>query len=270
LRSFRVANHRSIRAEQELLLMPAYDKSRPVVPVAALFGANASGKTNLLDALRFMQHAVRRSFAEWEPGTGVPRTPFALDPAAADEPSVYVVELLLDGVRHIYGFEIDDERVREEWLYAYPHNRRQVIFDREGRHIRSGPTSGPPRRQVAVLEALLPETALFLTLAGRSTVEEVAATYRWFADKMDFIVEEARRPDEQQIARDLSRPETGERMLAMLRAADMGIERITVEQALDGSRRLLFQHGDDGPPLRFCDEAHGTKVWMSYLRQLLD
>src|SRR5436305_2875591 len=106
--------------------MPAYGKTRPVVPVAALFGANASGKSNILDALRFMQHAVRRSFAEWEPGTGVPRTPFALDPAAADEPSVYVVELLLDGVRHIYGFESADERVREQGLHAYPRHRRQV------------------------------------------------------------------------------------------------------------------------------------------------
>src|SRR5262250_1076415 len=240
--------------------MPSYDKAAPVVPVAAIFGANASGKSNLLDALRFMQTAVRRSYADWEPGAGVPRTPFKLDPAAAAEPSVYVAELLLDGVRHIYGFEVDDERVREEWLYAYPHNRRQVIFDREGQHIRTGSTSGPPRRQVAVLETLLPETALFLTLAGRSTVDEVAAAYRWFADKPEFIVEEARRPDEQQIARNLSNPETGEPMVALLRAADMGIDRVTVETALDGSYRLLFHHIGDAPPLRFRDEAHGTKV----------
>lgn len=48
LRSFRLANHRSFRDEQELLLMPAYDNDREVVPVAAVFGANASGKSNLL------------------------------------------------------------------------------------------------------------------------------------------------------------------------------------------------------------------------------
>lgn len=54
LLSFRVANHRSFRAEQELLLLPAYDKHRAVVPVAALYGANASGKSNVLDALRMM------------------------------------------------------------------------------------------------------------------------------------------------------------------------------------------------------------------------
>jgi uncharacterized protein len=47
LRSFRLSNHRSFRDEHELLLMPSYDNDREVVPVAAVFGANASGKTTL-------------------------------------------------------------------------------------------------------------------------------------------------------------------------------------------------------------------------------
>jgi len=269
LLSFRVANHRSLRAEQDLVLTPVYDKGRPVLPVAAVFGANASGKSNLVDALKFMHTAGKDSYGHWDPRSGVPRAPFCLDPVAASEPSVFVAELLLDGVRHIYGFEVDGARVREEWLYAYPHNRRQVIFDREGQHIRTGPTSGPPKRQVAVIETMLPETALFLTLAGRSTIDEVAGAYRWFADQMEFIVEEGRQPDEQQIARDLSDPVTGEPMLALLRAADMGIDRVTVETTSDGRRRLLFHHPGDGQPLRFHDEAHGTKLWLSYLHQLL-
>jgi AAA domain, putative AbiEii toxin, Type IV TA system len=130
LRSFRVANHKSIKDEQELLLVPAYDKSRPVVPVAGIYGANAAGKSNLLDALRWMQYAVRSSYAEWEPDAGVPRTPFRLDPAAAAEPSLFSVELVLDGVRHVYGFEVDHERVREEWLYSYPRRRKRIVFRR--------------------------------------------------------------------------------------------------------------------------------------------
>ena len=48
LRSFRLANHRSFRDKQELLLMPSYDDDREVVPVAVVFGANASGKSNLM------------------------------------------------------------------------------------------------------------------------------------------------------------------------------------------------------------------------------
>jgi AAA15 family ATPase/GTPase len=100
---FRVANHRSIRDEHELSLIgtefnegtarrtPLTNKGRPVtvLPVVGLFGANASGKSNLLGALRFMRNSVRGSFADWAkvPGT-VPREPFKLDPACrgGDDP----------------------------------------------------------------------------------------------------------------------------------------------------------------------------------------
>src|SRR5215475_14366532 len=180
LLSFRVENHRSLRAEPELVLTPVYDKSRPVVPVAAIFGANASGKSNLLDALDFMRHAVRRSHAEWEVGAGIPRTPFKLDPAALAEPSVYVVELLLDGVRHIYGFEIDNEQVREEWLYAYPRNRRRVIFDREGQQIRLGSTIAEHRSRSALFADLTRHNALFLSVAAHFNVAELLPLYEWF------------------------------------------------------------------------------------------
>src|SRR5258707_15657281 len=120
LRSFRVANHKSIRDEVELSLLPAYDKSRPTLPVAGIFGANASGKSNLLDALRWMRLAVEASFAVWGPDVGVPRFPFRIDPTWENKPSLYCVEAIVDGVRTTYGFQVDDERVLEEWLYVYP------------------------------------------------------------------------------------------------------------------------------------------------------
>jgi len=275
LRSFRVANHRSIRAEQELLLLPAYNKSRPVVPVAALFGANASGKSNLLDALRFMQTAVRTSFAEWEPGAGIPRTPFRLDPAAAVEPSVYAVEVLLDGVRYSYGFEIDDERVREEWLHAYPHNRRQVIFERAGQHIHPGPTAGPARRQVTLLEELLRPNTLFLTLAARGGLTQVTTVYAWFAERLRIVLAEDRQPDEQEIITQLDQDNRdqdsgGSRLTALARAADVGIQHIaTAASDVPGRRRLVFFHNSHSAPLELWEESHGTRVWLSYLTKIL-
>ncbi len=75
LRSFRVKNHKSIRDEVELLLLPVYGKPDRAVPIAGIFGANASGKSNLLDALRWMRDAVLTSFALWQPGGGIPRRP---------------------------------------------------------------------------------------------------------------------------------------------------------------------------------------------------
>ncbi len=64
---------------------------------------------------------------------GHPREPFALDPDARDETSLFEVNIVLDGDRYVYGFEVSDERVESEWLHAYPEgrSRRQVWFERD-------------------------------------------------------------------------------------------------------------------------------------------
>src|SRR6185503_16904525 len=129
LRSFRVSNHQSLRDETELSLLPANDKDRAVVPVAAIFGSNAAGKSSLLSALKFMQTAVKLSFASWEPDAGVRRTPFRLAPQSLLEPSVYVADMVIDWVPHVYGFAVDDERIVAEWLYTYTKRRKKVVFE---------------------------------------------------------------------------------------------------------------------------------------------
>ncbi|MEJ2578723.1 MAG: AAA family ATPase [Kineosporiaceae bacterium] len=140
LRSFRLENHRSFQGEAELLLLPSYATQRSAVPVAAVYGANAAGKSNLLDGLRFMSRAVRDSYRRWEPEGGVPRRPYRLDPASLARPSTFVVDLVLDGTRYVYGFTVDDDHVLQEWLYGYPHVKRRVIFEREGSATEFGST----------------------------------------------------------------------------------------------------------------------------------
>jgi hypothetical protein len=87
---FRVENHRSIRDEQILTMQAgrvgATDDSvsrtvtgcsDKLLPVVALYGANASGKSNVLSALAFMREAVIYSQRSWSPDEGIPRDPFA-------------------------------------------------------------------------------------------------------------------------------------------------------------------------------------------------
>ena len=86
---FRVANHRSILDEQALVMRAAGGGADPddptprvvgrerLLPVAAIYGANASGKSNMLNALAYMASAVIDSHARWDPLGGVPRDPFA-------------------------------------------------------------------------------------------------------------------------------------------------------------------------------------------------
>jgi uncharacterized protein len=244
LRSFRVANHKSIKDEQELLLVPVYDKARAALPVAGVFGANASGKSNLLDALAFMRRAVRTSYAEWEPGSGVPRTPFRLEPTVTAQPSRYAVDLLLDGARYSYGFAVDDEKVTEEWLYAYPHNRKRVIFEREGQKFDFGSTVNGSR--AALIGESTRPNALLLSTAARANQAEVMPVYDWFRSGSATLAALTDRLEE-----------GGARAAALvdlIRAADLGIADVLVVRTIgEQDARLLLRAFDQLP--RNLDEA---------------
>ena len=166
LLSFRVENHKSIRDEQQVLLTPVYDDATPeeadweALTATGIFGANASGKSNVLDALGLMQETVRWSMRDNEPGGGVRREPFALSNEAAEEPSVFVVDLMLSGVRHTYGFAVDDDRVVEEWLYSYPRRRKRVVFERDEESFTFG------EQAEKTLKSLLPEWSKGRTCFG--------------------------------------------------------------------------------------------------------
>ncbi|WP_242579579.1 AAA family ATPase [Streptomyces sp. MST-110588] len=190
LLSFRVVNHRSFRDEQQLNLHPVYEDDRPAgtdweaVPVTGIFGANASGKSNLVAALRYMADMVVNSHREAEPDGGVLRHPFLLDEEARGEPSWYIADLLLGGVRYTYGFAVDDERVVEEWLDSYPRGRKRSLFERKGEHV--SPGDSQRSGQLALVESITEPNVLFLSLAARSKQKDFRPVYDWFSRSLRF------------------------------------------------------------------------------------
>lgn len=279
LRSFRLVNHRSIAEEQELLLMPAWQTDKSVVPVTAIYGANASGKSNVISGLVFMRSAVLRSFAEWEVDEGVPRKPFRLSAKSRAQPSVYVAELVIDGVPYTYGFSIDDTEVVEEWLYSYPEKRRRTLFDRKRGEIRFGSTLGELKPKLEVLEELTRSNSLFLSAAARVNLDVLAPVYRWFQSSLRI-----RRPSQrsfrllaEQIWHFLDRkPENRDRLVSLLAAADVGITGVHVEEVVDRGYRnnvvleLRFEHGVEEELFELGDESDGTLSWLELLPVVLD
>ncbi|MFL6074028.1 MAG: AAA family ATPase [Mycobacteriales bacterium] len=233
LRSFRVINHRSIRDEQEFQLMPAYDKNRPVIPVAAIFGANASGKSNILDALRFMRSAVVDSFSRWEPAAPVPRTPFRLTPEAATTPSTYAVDIVIDNTRYAYGFTLDDHQILEEWLHAYPLGRRRVIFDRTGPDIKFGTTIAESKDFAELLERFTRPSALVLSVTAQSEWEPAMPAYGWFRDVLTFAPTPGNLDLESLRKRLALNSFSRAAFVSLVRQADLGITDVAVEDYED-------------------------------------
>lgn len=186
---FRVENHRSIRDEQALTLRvagqhdPADRRPRRVpgyadalLPAAALYGANASGKSNVLSALGFMRAAVVGSHRAWSPDGGIPREPFAWGEKAR-APSLFEITVLISGTRYQYGFVADDEQFLEEWLYAWPAKKKQTWFTRELGTFTFGDKLNGENR---LIEQVTRPNALFLSAAVQLRHEQLTPIYGWF------------------------------------------------------------------------------------------
>jgi AAA15 family ATPase/GTPase len=232
---FRVENFRSIKDEQELSLVASALSEHPETLVraeaydfdllrsAAVYGANASGKSTLFDALAFMQSAVTDSQAVWKPEVGVPRTPFALDPALANEPSMFVVDLLLDGIRYEYGFVADSEFVREEWLYAYPRGRRQEWFtrdaSRDGEFVFSRLLAGENR----TISSLTRPNSLFLSAAAQNNHEMLSPVHTWFSQQLLVSENQPRDALGIRVGDRCRDSDYRAKVYSLLKAADLGI-----------------------------------------------
>lgn len=186
---FRVENHRSLRDEQVLTMEAgtARDKadnrprqvlgySKDLLPVAALYGANASGKSNVLAALAFMRDAVFESHRLWSPDDPIPREPFAWGPKTKD-PSLYEATFIQHDTRYQYGFSAADHCFLEEWLFAWPNGKKQMWFEREEQKFKFGENL---KGENKLIEEVTRPNALFLSAAVQLKHEQLRNVYQWF------------------------------------------------------------------------------------------
>jgi len=285
---FRVANVRSLREEQELsFIAPSGDESSaartlalsdgkqlPVYPVLGVFGANASGKSNVITALGRMKDAVLRSYADWTSRDGIPRDAFALDPKVAAETTFYEADFTLDdGVRWTYGFELSDRRVESEWLFAYPKGRRQVWFDRDATRENVFDFPGERLQERGRLARTTRADALLLTRAANDGHPQLTPVYAWFRDNLyDVQPETARKQREAYTAqRLLQSEEFRARAEELLRVADLGIAGAEVELDVGRGPQWRLIHSSDGrrTPLAWEAESFGTRSWFALIGPLL-
>lgn len=285
LLSFRAANVLSIRDEQQLSFVATElndgsarptlirEGGRPVsvVPVVGIYGANAAGKTTILEALVAMREAVLRSVDWYREPDPVRRVPFLLDADLFAEPSFFEADLEIGGTRYVYGFELDDERVRGEWLHAYPRGRRQVWFDRDADGEISFPGEGLRGDKADLARRTRPD-ALFLTLAASLNHKQLSPVFEWFRDRIWLIRPES--PDreqrqgwaQKQAAQD---PAFRDRVASVLRVADLGITGIEVVPDTKDQVRLRHKAGASDTPLDFGAESLGTRSWFALASALL-
>ena len=268
---FRFANFRSFRDEQELSLVASNLNDategvfRPdavpegVLPTAAIYGANASGKSNVLKALAFMKRAVTDSHRLWEPEGEIPIEAFA-GGNFREKPSEFEVDFLSNGVRHQYGFSLNSRKVLKEWLIVYPNGHKQTWFKREHgkKMVFSQKMAGPNRS----IEELTRPNSLFLSCATQNSHRALSGVYEWFEKQVAFVTEDPKSSLPVVIDFLERFPDLRPALAKMLARADIGIEGIEIKkgQKFILATLLSGKYLSPNPSLRLVHNIRGQKV----------
>lgn len=234
----RIANHKSVRDEAEFSLVSSKLRTASppggkwgdfVNPIAGIYGANASGKSTVLDALYVLHSAVRSSATTWVDRDKFTYTPFAFDSEHTSKPSLYEIDFVRDGIRYTFGYTATKDGVGEEWLYSYPAGKRRVLYERQRLQISFGRSLAG--ENVRISRALRPKS-LFLSVAAINNHPVLKKihhyiTYHFRFASTDAQNQKARLRDVVEI---LEKPERIGLIEALLRFADFGISRVDVHE----------------------------------------
>lgn len=285
---FEASNHRSIMEPVELSMI-AVDEDREAarrfdriseraLTVAAIYGPNASGKSNVLEALSWLGTAADQSLRQWR--DRIPRETFRF----ADGPglvSTFGVDMMVDGIRYAYSLEVDDNSVVSENLSSYPERRRRLLFERAGRDLSF--RRGLPG--LAGTRELMTPTTLAVSAAMRLDVPEIAAFGRALAsvDALNLPRRVGRRVSSMSFAVgnsphifDRSEDPDGvdERAIALrlLRFADPGINEVELirdNSSYEPEVRMIHRAGDRLAPFDLAEESAGTRTWFALIEPVL-
>jgi len=200
---FRVRNFLSFREEVELSMVAGKVQQHPeqvvkktngqgvdLLRAALIYGANASGKSNLVKTIDFARHMIVDGIRA---KAVIPRKPFKLDPTCSTEPSMFEFEIQYKSKVYVYGFELDNKQIREEWLREVRATTEKVLFHRttsseETNKIEFGISVNKKELDLLNLVALgTPPNRLFLHESIERNIKHFADIYEWF-DKVLTII----------------------------------------------------------------------------------
>lgn len=292
---FRLKNHRSFKDEQELSLVASDVRdagfgflespaiAEKLLPVAGIYGANASGKSNLHSAIGTAAGFVERSHNVLRPSERIPIDPFALIPKPSDR-SEFEFEFIEQDVRYCYGFELSTKQVEEEWLYAWPRGRIQTWFERTRNKFSFGKHLTGERE---VIRTLTRPNSLFVSVGAQNNHPQLSLVHRW-VDRVIPSPDASFSLHDRLLRQFSSSFESDERMrrlldeerpslLRLLRSADLGIDEFRF-QGVEGVRTgraeslLEFRHrGSKGAGgwLPLDEESDGTRMILDHALVLI-
>ena len=187
LLSFTVGNFRSFKESKTFSMKAASiqehkdfvreSNNTKLLPVAAVYGANSSGKSNLLSALKTMKNTLLSS-VKTNPTEKLKTDTFKLDEEYPQKPTLFDAVFSTNGTTYRYGFEYTETTITGEWLYTVNNDREKNLFIRnsEGIGISKDFPEGKDKEEATA------ENRLFLSLVAQLNGKTSLAVMKWFED----------------------------------------------------------------------------------------
>lgn len=249
---FSVTNYRSVLERQTLNMvastyfkelesfntfMPGQHDDLPrLLRSAVLYGPNASGKSSLIQALRFVEKQVLHSQKESQAGDEIDVVPFKLTAASRSADSEFEVTFVEQGVRYEYGFCCNRERFTEEWLIAYPLGRAQKwfhrLFDAEAdEDVYKFSTSFLGGRQRQTWAAQTRQNALYFSTAIQLNNEQLKPAFDWFKLRLR-VFDSVQGLSSGYTMHRCGNDEDRKRVVAFMNSADLSIADIQIKETV--------------------------------------
>ncbi len=159
-----------------------------ILPIVAIYGGNASGKTNLFKALHFAKTLVVRGT---QPDSPIGVEAFRLDPGETDQPTRFAFELLIDERIYEFSFAVTRKAILEEKLVVITSNSETTLFDRRD----GNPNIDKSLAKDQFIKFAFKGTRnnqLFLTNSVSQRVDNFRPVYDWFKDTLKLIAPDSR------------------------------------------------------------------------------
>lgn len=240
-----------------------YGTKEKLLKVAAIYGANASGKSNLYMAMTYFQRIILESLnnVDDEADTAIRKyyVPFSFE--REKENSEFQMIVILGEFEYKYGFEYNAECVVAEWLYKkkLATNRPTIIFERTTERVEFGATV---RRECDLYKEQIPAETLVLSFFNKLKLK--TDIFRIvYAGIMDTLVVPTDFCEDTRIL-EAFLPQVidqeKEKLVQFLTAIDTGIKDIAYDDSEKEIRFFTFHKGKDGReyPLSLYFESEGT------------
>ncbi len=163
-----------------------------ILPVAAIYGGNASGKTNFSQALNFVRKLVTSAA---QPESLIAVEPFRLGAQEGQQPSRFAIELLMDETIYAFSFAATRTAIVEEKLIQIARASEKVLYDRRAGEINFDVSLKKDSQEAQFLEFAFRGTRdnqLFLTNSVSQKVKTFQPVYDWFKNSLELIAPDSR------------------------------------------------------------------------------